>query len=258
MDAQREPEHTDERGEFRNLLLRVALASGIGGWVLGAVSVGAVSFMILRDAPPPPPPPACHAPPSVVRTPPPHPPVCVDPDRDTGRLRPMYYDSDDFFPEDVTRIDFETAPDGRPLHPGDSVEQLFASRGVSLSTSIKTSYVGANSYVVDGRSGHNSAATVRPVWEGDMTLRFHRPGLPHEPATVHSFGVWIAYVVPHGTTLEALDRHGDPIGHVSTRCTGSDFLGFHSDEPIAAVRVVPNRAIDPNYTIDDIEFDPPR
>src|SRR5204863_9293004 len=98
------------------------------------------------------------------------------------------------------------------------------------------------------------AATVRPEWEGVMTLRFHRPGDPGTPASVRAFGLWIAHVFPDGTRLQALDGDGVVVGEIEARCTGSDFLGFESEVPISAVRVVPIPAIDPHSSVDVLVF----
>ena len=129
---------------------------------------------------------------------------------------------------------------------------------MTLSTSIATSFVGTNPYVVDGKSRGLSAATVSPVWEGVMTLSFHQPGEPASAAGVHWFGLSIAHVFPHGTRIEAIGAGEQIIGQLETVRTGTDFLGFHSEELVYAVRVVPNKSIDPNYTIDDLIFETPR
>jgi hypothetical protein len=183
---------------------------------------------------------------------------CAAPDADTGSLTRILRDDDESFPEHVTRLDFDTDEEGAPLPIGTNVEKLFQDRGVSFSTSIATSYVGIDGYVVHGRTQGHSAATVSPRWEGVLTLRFNVPKRPDIPAGVHWLGLWIADVFPHGTRLEALDAAGREIGTIEVRCRMDDFLAFHSETPVASVRVVPNRAIDPNYTIDDVVFDTPR
>ncbi len=167
-------------------------------------------------------------------------------------------DDSRLLPGGLARIDFETDSEGRRLGAYESVERVYQPLGVSLSTSICRSYVGTNPYVVDGRSRGLSAATVSPVWEGELTLRFHRPGQPMTPAGVHWFGLSIAHVFPGGTRLVALGEAGQTLGTLETTRTGTDFLGFHSDQPVHSVRLIPNRTIDPNYTIDDLLFDSPR
>jgi hypothetical protein len=164
----------------------------------------------------------------------------------------------DQFPATDTRVDFDTAPSGRRFGANESVERAYVVKGVSLSTSIRTSYVGVNNYVVEGRSHGRSAATVSPVWQGEITLSFNEPGHPERSAAVSRFGLWVADVLPGGTRLVALGADGSEAGSVTTTAQGAQFLGFRSDTPIHAVRVVPDKSIDPNYAIDDLVFDPPR
>ena len=245
---------------LRRTLLQVGLACGIGGVLVGGLLYGLTSTLWSRTpAPAPRFAPAAGTEPLVfhraandrtVRD-------CRPARADVGKLHRLDFDTAPQFTSRATRIDFERRADGTPLRPGESVEHAYTPLGLELSTSIGTSFVGANSYVVAGRSLGNSAATVSPVWEGVMTLRFHVPGLPKRPATVRAFGLWIAHVFPDGTKLEAIDAHGSVVGEIATRCLGTDFLGFQSDVPIAAVRVVPNLAIDPNFTVDDLVFTPP-
>jgi hypothetical protein len=91
-----------------------------------------------------------------------------------------------------------------------------------------------------------------------VTITFCKPGDESTPAGVHWFGTWIAYVEVNGTAVHAYDFQGNEIGKVAVRKQAHDFLAFYSPVPIHKVRVVPNLQIDPDYTLDDFIFDPPR
>ncbi|MGE3854359.1 MAG: hypothetical protein AB7K09_21695, partial [Planctomycetota bacterium] len=172
--------------------------------------------------------------------------------------RPLRQDTAAIFPAPVTRIDFETDPDGRPLVIGENVERRFIAAGFTLSTSIPGAFVSVNSYIVGGRSKQQSCATHIPLFRGEITIRFCMPGREHVPAGVHRVGLWIAYVSPNGTSIEAYDANDQRIAVVPVVGNVNDFLGVESRTPIAYIKVVPNMAIDPDYTIDDLVFDTPR
>jgi hypothetical protein len=181
-----------------------------------------------------------------------------------ARLRPLDGDptmprsfsriSEKDFPPDCLEESFERTPQGRPLKVGENIEKLFLSKGFVLSTSIKTSYVSVNNYQVQGKSGGLSVATHRPLWEGEITITFVEPGQEELPAGVSHFGCYIAAVVPDGTTLVAYDIKGRELGRISTQRHNTDFLGVRSSIPIHRIRIVPNVAIDRDYTLDDFIF----
>ncbi|MBI3830617.1 MAG: hypothetical protein HY291_13940 [Planctomycetes bacterium] len=167
-------------------------------------------------------------------------------------------DDEATFGPGATRIDFEKAPDGTALTPGMDVGRTFVPKGFTISTSAAGAIVSVNNYDVQGRSRGNSCATHQPLWEGELTIRFCAPGRPDVPACVTRVGFWIAAVQPDGTALEAYDSKGKRIAEIKTTKNPNEFLGVRSRTPIAYIRVVPNVAIDPNYTIDDLVFDAPR
>jgi len=162
------------------------------------------------------------------------------------------------FPRGCVEEAFETTPDGRPLQIGENIERLFIPKGLLLSTSIATSYVSVNNFVVEGKSRGLSAATHQPLWEGEITIKFVKPGHENIQAGVHYFGCYIAAVVPQGTALVAYDRQGRELGTIHTERNGVDFLGVRSSVPIHRIRIVPNLSLDRDYTLDDFVFTPPQ
>ncbi len=182
------------------------------------------------------------------------PPVCGA----ATRFERIGQDLDGSFPPHVTRIDFDTAPDGTRIAAGAEVGRAYVPSGVTIETSVAGALVHADDYTVGGRSGGNSCATNAPRWEGVLTIRFHAPGRPEIPAGVTHTGLWIAAVSAGSTTLEAYDLRGAKIGEAVTVAGPNDFLAVRSSIPIGHLRVVPNVAVDPNYTIDDLVFDAPR
>jgi hypothetical protein len=162
------------------------------------------------------------------------------------------------FPRGCVEEGFETTPDGRPLRIGENIERLFISKGFLLSTSITTSYVSVNNYPVEGKTRGLSAATHQPLWEGEITIKFIKPGHENIPAGVTHFGCYIAAVVPQGTALVAYDRQGRELGTIHTQRDGVDFLGVRSSVPIHRIRIVPNLSLDRDYTLDDFIFTPPQ
>lgn len=156
-----------------------------------------------------------------------------------------------------TRIDFERDPTGTRFAIGADVSRAYVAKGFTLATSIEGAIVSVNTYNVGGPSGGLSCATHQPLWEGKLTIAFHAPGQPGVPAGVHRAGFWVAAVSPGGTALEAYDHAGRLLIKVDTTESNKDFLAVSSTVPIHRVVVVPNEAIDPNYTIDDLVFDGP-
>ena len=155
-------------------------------------------------------------------------------------------------------ISFDRRPDGGPLRVGENLEQLFVPWGCVFDSSYESSFIAPDGYEFPIGSKGFSAANVQPHWQGIMTIRFCETGEPSLPAGVHCVGMWVAQVKPGGTTLEAWSRSNQLIASVTTSSTGVDYLGLHSPEPIARLRVVPNPDIDPDYAIDDLAFDTPR
>lgn len=162
------------------------------------------------------------------------------------------------FPPGCIEEPFEKTPEGRPLTVGENIEKLFISRGFVLSTSIADSHVSVNSFRVLGKSGGMSVATHKPLWEGEITVRFVQPGRADVPAGVTHFGCWIAAVVPGGTALVAYDHYGRELGRILTRMNGHEFLGVASATPIHKIRFIPDLKLDKDYTLDDFIFTMPQ
>jgi hypothetical protein len=162
------------------------------------------------------------------------------------------------FPPGCVEEAFERTPEGRPLQIGENIEKLFIGKGFVLSTSIATSYVSVNNYVVQGKSRGLSAATHQPLWEGEITITFVEPGHEHLPAAVSHFGTYIAAVMPMGTALAAYDLQGRELGKIHTDKHNTDFLAVRSSIPIHKIRIIPNIQIDRDYTLDDFIFMPVR
>lgn len=162
------------------------------------------------------------------------------------------------FPPGCIEEGFEQTPTGRPLRIGENIEKLFINKGFVLSTSITTSFVSVNNYVVSGKSRGLSAATHQPLWNGEVTIRFIQPGNENVPAGVTHFGVFIAAVMPRGTALHAFDLQGRELGVIHTEQNGTDFLGVRSPIPIHKIRIVPDVTIDRDYTLDDLIYTPPQ
>ena len=111
---------------------------------------------------------------------------------------------------------------------------------------------------VDAKTKGLSAATHQPLWEGEITIRFCKPGREKIPAEITHFGLWIAHVLPNGTALHAFDFKGRELGVIRTKNNGNEFLAVALSVPIHTLRVVPNIQIDPNYTLDDFIYTPPQ
>src|SRR5262245_7213748 len=145
----------DEKRESprgRRLLLQVGLICGLGGVLFGVVMSKLMSRRACSRAHPP-----CQRfarPAMTIPRVPPVPPLtpafnpspsgwqCQAAPLTSGRLRRVFFDGAPAFSMHPTRIDFERTPDGKVLHPGDDVEHAYAARGLALSTSIDSSYVG--------------------------------------------------------------------------------------------------------------------
>jgi hypothetical protein len=168
-------------------------------------------------------------------------------------------DTDEVFPtESVTRIGFDVDPAGKAIQPGTDIHATFVPQGFTIKTSIAGSIVSVNPYDVGGRSRGMSCATHAPRFQGELTIRFCQPGNAAMPAGVTRVGFWVAAVSPDGTSLVAYDAQDRQITEIKTINQNKDFLGLESTTPIAYIKIVPNIPIDPDYTIDDLVFDPPR
>lgn len=173
-----------------------------------------------------------------------------------SRLRRIERHGDEAF-EGGRVLDFETDPEGGVPVAGDDIGMRYADWGVIFQSSLPGKFVSVNNYEVSGPSRKMSAATHDPLYEGTVTIRFCVPGNPGIPAGVNAVGLWLAIVVKDGTAMQAYDVRGNMIGEIATRSGPSEFLGLSSSEPIHALRVVPNGALDSNYTMDDLTFSPP-
>lgn len=162
------------------------------------------------------------------------------------------------FPPGCVEEPFDATPTGRKLTIGENIEKLFISKGFTLSTSIGTSFVSVNDFTVQGKSRGFSAATHQPLFQGEVTIRFCRPGHENIPAGVTHFGLWIAHVMPRGTSMVAFDLQGRELGSIQTTREGHEFLGVQSNVPIHRIKIVPTLNIDPDFTLDDFLYLMPR
>lgn len=167
-------------------------------------------------------------------------------------------DSDSLFPKEVVRIDFERGPRGESIAVDSDISEAYVLLGCTFATSFKDSFVCITPYTVGGRSGGRSAATQNPLYQGVMTIRFCKPGNARLPAGVHYVGFWTSHIAKDGTALQAYDARDRMIAEVKTVKNQRDFLAVTTNIPIAYIKVVPDTAIDPDYAIDDLVFDPPR
>lgn len=158
------------------------------------------------------------------------------------------------FPPGCMEESFDTAPNGKKLTIGENIEKLFIMKGFTLSTSIGTSHVSVNDFVVQGKSRGYSAATHQPLFQGEVTIRFCRPGNENVPAGVSHFGLWIAHVMPRGTSMVAYDLQGRELGSIATTRDGHEFLAVQSPVPIHRIKIVPNLQVDPDFTLDDFIY----
>lgn len=170
---------------------------------------------------------------------------------------PIRKDLDALFPNDCTRIDFEFDSNGDPLRPGQDISRRFIPDGVIISTSVKDSFFSVNDFEVSSRSRGQSGATHLPLFHGTITLRFCVPGNENEPAGVTHVGLYAAVVQEGGTSFAAFDSSGHRIATVTTETGAHQFIGLRSNVPIHRVEIIPNQALDPDVTIDDLVFSGP-
>lgn len=165
--------------------------------------------------------------------------------------------SSDLIPLVCRKIDFERNPSGKILRAGENIQQAFINWGLTLSSSVETSFVSVNRYDIDGAGGGKAAATHDPLYEGSITIRFCVPGYPSRKSGVSFMGCWLGIVKPGGTSMVAYDAYGSEIGRAVSGEGESQFLGVKSNVPIARVEIVPNPAIDSNFALDDLLYDAP-
>jgi hypothetical protein len=163
----------------------------------------------------------------------------------------------DLIPLACRKIDFEFNPAGKILRAGENIQQAFINWGLTLSSSVETSFVSVNRYDIDGAGGGKAAATHDPLYEGSITIRFCVPGYPSRRSGVSFIGCWLGIVKPGGTSMVAYDAYGSEIGRAVTGEGESQFLGVKSNVPIARVEIVPNPVIDSNFAFDDLIYDSP-
>lgn len=172
-------------------------------------------------------------------------------------IRPITNSADPLIPLTHSKIDFERRPSGKLLRAGENIHEAFVDWGAVFSTSISRSFVSVNRYNIEGAGGGMSAATHDPLYEGEMTIRFCKPGAVTKSAGVTFAGCWLGVVKPGGTSLIAYNEDGKEIGRVVTSMKGSQFLGIKSNVAIAKIMIVPNPSVDSNFAIDDLIFDAP-
>lgn len=164
---------------------------------------------------------------------------------------------DDSIPADATRIDFDQDADGAATVPRTDISKAYVRLGCKFESSFKDSVIAIQPYNVGGRSGGRCAANLQPLYQGQMTIRFCKPGDADMPATVRMVGFWTSHIAPRGTSLEAYDLDDRLIGKIETTRPERDFLAIKSEVPIAYIKVVPDLEVDPDYAIDDLVFDQP-
>jgi hypothetical protein len=111
---------------------------------------------------------------------------------------------------------------------------------------------------------HHPDASSKSKFYGVMRVRFVDPNFPILPATVNEFGLFVAVVSPRQTLIEAYNVDGYRIGTVEST-DRECFVGIHSIEPIAFVRVLANydyvptasESLDENYAVDDVSISVP-
>ncbi len=164
----------------------------------------------------------------------------------------------------TVKIDFAHDVKGKALEQKDNISKAFVPYGVVLCAPREGSYVAVFTYNVrearsakPGETESRCAANYDPHFQGEMTIRFCKPGDERVPATVTVVGFWIAHVKRDGISMEAFDAAGNSISRVSVDKDGADFLGLKSEIPIAYLKISPSE-IDRDYAIDDLMFDAPK
>lgn len=176
-----------------------------------------------------------------------------------GNREQEYPDANGEMPLGMEFENFEKLPDGQSNRANIDVSSLFSGKGILFESSFKDSYVGIQAYAFsDGKGGEYSIANVEPTYEGEITIKFCVPGNPLFAAGTKYVGFNVSHVNANGTLFEAFTAQGKLITRFATDDTGTDYLGFRSEVPIAKVVVRPNpEADDPDYAIDDLFFETP-
>jgi len=179
----------------------------------------------------------------------------------------------EFRDQNLTNIDFSTAPDGKKLAWRDNVNDTFIPLGLRFAPTGK-GYVGIPRFSFPG-SGYpvgdqaiarfNDDVRRRSNYKGLVEFEFCMADQPTVPAGVHCFGTFIATVsYPRSFVLEAYNSLGDLVGSVETKESRCGFIGIESDEPICRIRVRANPHLfrvdektDEDYALDSFYFSPP-
>lgn len=180
-----------------------------------------------------------------------------------GNREQNYPDASGEMPLGMEFENFEKLPDGKKNRDNTDVSALFAGKGILFESSFKDSYVGIQQYSFnDGRGGEYSIANVDPTYEGKITIKFCVPGNSLFSAGTKYVGFNVSHVNANGTLFEAFTAQGKLITSFATDDSGTDYLGFRSEVPIAKVVVGPNGDesdpdYDPDFAIDDLFFEKP-
>ncbi|MEC9094486.1 MAG: hypothetical protein VX438_17390, partial [Planctomycetota bacterium] len=175
-----------------------------------------------------------------------------------GKREQDYPDANGTMPAGMNYISFEQFPNGKEMEANIDVSRAFVARGLLFKTSFPESYVGTQMYTfTNGRGGNYSIANVEPTYQGVITISFCVPGNQMFAAGTRYVGFNVSHVNPGGTDFEAYDAQGQLITKFTTDASGTDYLGFKSEIPIAKVVVRPNIEIDEDFAIDDLFFENP-
>ncbi|MEE2640647.1 MAG: hypothetical protein VX768_08485 [Planctomycetota bacterium] len=175
-----------------------------------------------------------------------------------GERQQQYPDANGTMPPGMNFIGFEQLPSGKEMRSNLDLSSAYAPRGVLFSTSFTDSYIGAQMYTfTDGRGGSYSIANVEPTYQGVMTISFCVPGNELFAAGTRYVGFNVSHVNPDGTFFEAYDAQGQLITRFTTDESGTDYLGYRSEVPIARVVVRPNPEVDEDFALDDLFFETP-
>lgn len=175
-----------------------------------------------------------------------------------GKREQTYPDANGTMPAGMNFIGFENLPNGKEIDGNMDISRAYAARGVLFATSFKDSYVGTQMYTfTDGRGGNFSIANVEPTYQGVITISFCVPGNERFAAGTKYVGFNVSHVNQDGTFFEAYDAQDQLITKFTTDASGTDYLGFSSEVPIAKVMVRPNVEVDEDFAIDDLFFATP-
>lgn len=180
-----------------------------------------------------------------------------------------YYDPEGFRKENQLLVTFETDSSGFniPNNTDADVTNSFRHLGCIFECEGDPgNHVIVSNFSMKGSvSKKNTACNYRPAlatktkFYGVMRISFVDPEFPNIPATVNELGLFMAVVSPRQSVIEAYNVDGYRIGTVESTKINS-FVGIHSREPIAYVRVMANQDYivpdninaDENFAIDDV------